>query len=77
MNALTQNEREGLEDVFSSIHANTKRFEKLKELSSLFINNTCKIHIRKLLKHAKKGVGGRKKSHYLLLLSKKKKNLSK
>ncbi len=77
MNALSQNEREGLEDVFSSIHANTKRYEKLKELSSLVMGYTTSIDMKKLLKYAKRGVKEGKISHYLLNFSKKKKNLSK
>lgn len=77
MNALSQNEREGLEDVFSSIHSNTNRYEKIKELSSLIMSCTTKVDIQKLLKSAKKGVEETKISHYLLDISKKKKNLSK
>lgn len=77
MNALTQNEREGLEDVFSSIHANKNRYEKLKQLSSLIMKHTSAINTLKLLKEAKKGLKETKIADYLLNLSKKKKNLSK
>lgn len=77
MNALTQNEREGLEDVFSSIHANKNRYEKFKQLLSLIIKHTSTINTLKLLKEAKKRLKEAKIADYLLNLSKKKKNLSK
>ena len=77
MSALTKNEREGLDDVFLSIHANKNRYEKLKQISSLVMNHNATINCLVLLRQAKAGLKKAKISHYLLNISKKKKNLSK
>ena len=77
MSALTKNEREGLEDVFLSIHSNKDRYAKLKEISSLIMRQESGINFSKLLKQAKSGLKDTKLSQYLLNFSKKKKNLSK
>jgi len=75
MSALTKNERDGLEDVFLSIHKD--RYTKLKEISSLIMSHETTINFTKLLKQAKLGIQETKISQYLFKLSKKKKNLSK
>ena len=77
MSALTKKERDWLEDVFLSIHSHTDKYQKIKEVSSLIINNNHTINFSNLLKQAKYGLKETKISHFLLYLSKKKKNLSK
>ncbi|MDQ1337648.1 MAG: hypothetical protein QG617_615, partial [Campylobacterota bacterium] len=37
MSALTKQERDGLEEVFLSIHTHDGRYKKMRELSSLII----------------------------------------
>ncbi|QOP46248.1 hypothetical protein [Sulfurimonas paralvinellae] len=76
MGALTKNERDGLEDVFLSIHS-VSRYEKLKDLSSLVISKPRTLNFKKLVKQAKHGLKETKISHFLLKIAKKKKNLSK
>jgi len=77
MSALTKNERDGLEEVFLSIHANQDRYKKLREISSLIMSHGTTINFVNLLKQAKYGLKETKLSHFLLNLTKKKKNLSK
>ena len=77
MSALTKDEREGLEEVFLSIHAHGDKYKKIKELSSLIISHTSSIDYLKLLKQAKHRLNKAKISHFSLNFSKKKKNLSK
>ena len=77
MSALTKNERDGLEDVFLSIHSNNDKYQKIKDLSSLILDHNSTINFSNLLKQAKNGLKETKLSHYLAYLSKKKKNLSK
>jgi len=38
MSVLSKNEREGLEDVFLSIHTHQEKYEKIKNLASLIFN---------------------------------------
>ncbi len=76
MGALTKNERDGLEDVFLSIHSVSK-YEKLKDLSALIITKPTALNVKKLVKQAKSGLKETKISHFLLKFAKKKKNLSK
>ena len=77
MSTLTKSEREGLDDVFLSIHSTANRYEKMKELSSFIINSNISTTLSKLLKHAKIGLKKSKSSYFLAFLSKKKKYLSK
>ena len=77
MSALTKKERDGLEDVFLSIHSHTDKYQKIKEVSSLIMNDNHTINFSNLLKQAKYGLKNTKISHFLVYLSKKKKNLSK
>jgi len=77
MSALTKQERDGLEDVFLSIHSNNSKYKKLKELSSLIIASDISMALSKLLKRASFGIKKRKTSHFLSYFDKKKKNLSK
>lgn len=77
MSTLTKNERDGLEEVFLSIHNNKNRYIKLKQVSSLIMSHVTTIDMLKLLKQAKQGLKETKISHYLLNSSQKKKNLSK
>ncbi len=77
MSALTKQERDGLEDVFLSIHTNDDRYKKFKELSSLIIASNISSAASKLLKRAKFGLKKRKTSYFLSFFDKKKKSLSK
>jgi len=77
MSALTKNEREGLEDVFLSIHSKSSKYQKIKEISSLIMTHETTIDFVNLLKQAKDGLKEGKISHYIAFFSKKKKNLSK
>jgi len=76
MGALTKNERDGLDDVFLSIHSVSK-YEKLKDLSALIISKPKRLHFKKLVKQAKYELKETKISHFLFKFAKKKKNLSK
>ncbi len=77
MGVLTKNERDGLEDVFLSIHTSTNKYKKIKDLSALIMTHETTLNFKKLLKQAKYGLKETKISHFLLKYSKKKKNLSK
>jgi len=77
MSALTKNERDGLDDVFLSIHTHKNKYQKIKEISALIFSKETHLNMQKLLKQAKQGLKETKFSHFLLQLSKKKKNLSK
>ena len=77
MSALTQNERDGLEDVFLSIHSNQDKFQRMKELSALIISKKNDFSMENLLKVAKYGITGNKFSNFFPFNVKKKKNLSK
>ena len=77
MNVLTKNEKDGLDQVFLSIHMNTDKYKKMKEISTLIFSHTCKQDIKKLIKVAKDGLKETRTSHFLLGFTKKKKNLSK
>ncbi len=77
MSTLTKSERDGLEDVFMSIHSNREKYKKIKELSSFVINNEISLSLSKLLKHAKLGLKKSKSSNFFTFFDKKKKSLSK
>ncbi|MGE0738626.1 hypothetical protein [Sulfurimonas sp.] len=78
MSALTQQERDGLEDVFLSIQTTgEKRYKKAKELSSLFIATNISSVASKVLKRAKIGLKKRKNLYFFSFFNKKKKSLSK
>jgi len=77
MSALTQNERDGLEDVFLSIHTPSDKYQKIKDISTLLMSHETTFNLTKLLKQAKEGLKETKLSHFLFKFSKKKKNLSK
>jgi len=77
MSALTKNERDGLEDVFLSIHSHTQKYKKLRELSLLIMIRKKRINPMNLLKRAKNGLKETKLLFFLYKLSKKKKYLSK
>jgi len=77
MGTLTKSERDGLEDVFLSIHSNKIKYNKIKEVSSLVISKDVSIFMSNLLKRAKLGLKDSKLSNFMTILGKKKKNLSK
>ncbi len=77
MGTLTKSERDGLEDVFLSIHSNEIKYHKIKELSSLMMSKDISFFMSNLLKRAKLGLKGTKLSQFMTILGKKKKYLSK
>jgi len=77
MSALTKSERDGLEDVFLSIHSNEKKYQRIKEISSLLLTKSSDFSMSKLLKQAKYGLKETNFSHFIAFIAKKKKNLSK
>ena len=77
MSALTKRERDGLEDVFLSIHSDNNKYKKMRELSSLVIASDISSVLAKLLKRAKFGLKKTKSSQFLSFFDKKKKSLSK
>lgn len=70
MSALTQNERDGLEDIFCSIHTPNDKYKKIKEISTLIMSYETNLNIKKLLKQAKDGIKEAKLSQYILKLTK-------
>jgi len=77
MSVLTKNERDGLDEVFLSIHTSDNKYQKIKNLASFLLSSNSDISVQKLLNQAKYGLKETKLSQYLLKSSKKKKNLSK
>jgi len=77
MSALTKNERDGLDEVFLSIHSERSKYQKIKEISALIMRHETTIDFVNLLKRAKSGLKETKISHYFANFAKKKKNLSK
>jgi len=73
MSTLTKNERDGLEDVFLSIHSKNKS----RELLSLIMVKDRNLNLYILLKRAKAGLKESIFSHFFAFISKKKKFLSK
>ncbi|NCO01260.1 MAG: hypothetical protein GW906_05480 [Epsilonproteobacteria bacterium] len=73
MSTLTKNERDGLEDVFLSIHSKNKS----RELLSLIMVKDRNLNLYILLKRAKAGLKESRFSHFFAFISKKKKFLSK
>jgi len=77
MSTLTKQERDGLEDIFMSIHTNSNKYTKVKEFSSLIMSKNISLNTSKFLKMAKIGLKESKLSQFITLFIKKKKNLSK
>ena len=77
MSALTKNERDGLDEVFLSIHSGVGKYQKIKEISSLIMSPNRAINFSNLLKQAQNRLKETSFSHYLAKFTKKKKNLSK
>jgi hypothetical protein len=77
MSALTQNERDGLDDVFLSIHTPNDKYRKIKEISTLLMSQQSSFNIARLLKQAKEGLKETKFSNFIFKFTQKKKNLSK
>lgn len=77
MSTLTKNERDGLEDVYLTIHTNQKRYEKIKEVSSLIVSHSSSFNMLKLLIQARNNLKKTKLSYLVAYLGKKKKKLSK
>ena len=77
MSVLTQSERDGLDDVFSSIHSDDNNYKYIKDLSALIISKKNTHSVKKFFKQAKYGIKQSNFSHFLSFIGKKKKNLSK
>jgi lipase chaperone LimK len=77
MSALSKNERDGLEDVFLSIHSHNDKYEKIKDLAALIFENESTKKLAELLKQAKYGIKEVKISQFVIKNEQKKKNLSK
>lgn len=77
MSTLTKKERDGLDDVFMSIHSNSDKYRKLKGISSLITAKDYKFSMHTLLEQAKQGLKETNFSHFLAYIAKKKKFLSK
>jgi hypothetical protein len=77
MSILTQNERDGLEDVFSSIHSCDTNHRLLKGVLPLIMFIKRYFLETKFYKLAKYGVKAIYFSHFSSFKHKKKKNLSK
>ena len=79
MSTLTKQERDGLEEIFMSIHTNSNnnKYSKLKGISSLIMSKNISLKTSKFLKMAKTGLKESKLSQFLTHFTKKKKNLSK
>ncbi|MCD6173267.1 MAG: hypothetical protein J7J96_05665 [Sulfurimonas sp.] len=77
MSTLSKSERDGLEDIFLSIHSNQNKYQKIKNISTLIISKKNNFSIPKLLKQAKDGLKETKITHFMTFFDKKKKNLSK
>ena len=77
MGALTKNERDGLEDVFLSIHSQENKYDKMKYLATLLMSHDAAKNFSKLCNRAKLGLKETKLSHFIHQYTKKKKNLSK
>ena len=76
MSALTKKERDGLEDVFLSIHSTSNSYLNIKDFYSPIIKNKISLSLSNLLKRAKFGLKKGKSSHFTSFLGKKKKHLS-
>ncbi len=77
MGALTKNERDGLEEVFLSIHSGHEKYQKIKNISALIILKGNTLSVNTLIKHAKYGLKETNISHFIAYVTKKKKYLSK
>jgi len=77
MSALTKNERDGLDEVFLSIHTHTDKYQKIKNLATLIFSHQSGFNMRRLIKVAKDGLKETKLSLFISKSSEKKKNLSK
>jgi hypothetical protein len=77
MGTLTKKERDGLEDVFLSIHSNNQKFQKLKDLSKLLIHKNFHFSLQKLIKDVNSGFKGANIENLVLFLDKTKKHLRK
>lgn len=73
MSALTKKERDGLEDVFLSIHSNNNKYSKFKEFSSFSMTKNMNNYMHTLLKRAKFGLHRSKFPHIFANFYKKKK----
>ncbi len=77
MGALTKNERDGLEEVFLSIHSGYEKYQKIKYISALIMSKGNTISVNTLIKRAKYGLKETNISHFIAYITKKKKYLSK
>lgn len=71
MSALTKKERDGLDDVFLSIHSNNNKYQKMKELSSLIMSRNLDFSMHTLLTRAKIRLERSKFSHFFYIFNQK------
>ncbi len=76
MSVLTKQERDGLEDIFLSIHINKKN-QKLEKILILITSRNISFLASNLLKKTKYKLKRLKFSNFYTHLTKQKKNLSK
>ena len=76
MSVLTKQERDGLEDIFLSIHINKKN-QKLEKILILITSRNISFLASNLLKRTKYKLKRLKFSNFYTHLTKQKKNLSK
>lgn len=74
---LSQQEREALEEVFLSIHTNQRKYEKLKEISTLLLNKNISYNFENFFINIKTGIKQTKFSRFITIFSKTKKHLRK
>lgn len=77
MSTLTKKEREGLEDVFLSIHTDTQKLKKLTHLSIILIHKISVIPAKALRYKDRFASNASKLAQLFGKTGKKKKNLSK
>ncbi len=77
MSTLTKDERNGLEDVFLSIHTNKAKYHRLKKLVTLSLLNEIKQQYEIIIKETKYKPTLVKFSKFFTKTEKKKKYLSK
>jgi hypothetical protein len=77
MSSLTQNERDGLDDVFRCIHTPSDKYQKISYISRLLMTSYSSSDLLKLFKQAKDGLKETKLSYFIFKFTQKKKILSK
>ncbi|MFA6197367.1 MAG: hypothetical protein WC656_12085 [Sulfurimonas sp.] len=77
MGALTKQERDGLDEVFLSIHSHSDKYHNIKNIPYFIMSKGSAFSVSSFFKHAKHGLKATNISHFMAFLTKKKKCLSK